>query len=244
MHVAVKKHIKVEHFSHLASIVLLLSKRNELHPKVKMWYRELQKKLKPLLEQIQKAKSLREEIQEAYQILEEIQEDEDQTNDCFNPLPPLPSIEEVAEESGEVKWTPNQMTITVEEKPLGTSWMVAKDDTIMVQEDEDQSNERFHPTAPSLSSIEEVAEESGEVQWTLEEIQNWLLTNRMTITVQPLSWYLKDNGEMTNKEPIQEVRYPRKVNKFRPLKWIKKMFGKSNKSKLPTMFQSYSPYPY
>ena len=234
----------MEHFSHLASIVLLLSKRNELHPKVKMWYRELQEKLKPLLEQIQKAKSLREEIQEAYQILEEIQEDEDQTNDCFNPLPPLPSIEEVAEESGEVKWTPNQMTITVEEKPLGTSWMVAKDDTIMVQEDEDQSNERFHPTASPLSSIEEVAEESGEVQWTLEEIQNWLLTNRMTITVQPLSWYLKDNGEMTNKEPIQEVRYPRKVNKFRPLKWIKKMFGKSNKSKLPTMFQSYSPYPY
>ena len=110
----------------------MLSKRKELNTKDKMCYdkyRELQEKPKPLLEPIQEAKSLREEIQEAYQILEEIQEDEDQTNDCFNPLPPLPSIEEVAEESGEVKWTPNQMTITVEEKPLGTSWMVAKDDT-------------------------------------------------------------------------------------------------------------------
>ena len=210
-------------------------------------YQKLQDKPKPLLEQIHEAKSLREEIKEARQILEEIQEDEDQTNDCFNPTdPPLPSIEEVAEESGEVKWTPNQMTITVEEKPLGTSWMVAKDDTIMVQEDEDQSNERFHLTAPSLSSIEEVAEESGEVQWTLEEINNWLKSNRMTITVQPLSWYLKDNDKITTQESIQEVlvQYPRKVNKFRPLKWIKRMFGKSYKSKLPTMFQSYSPYPY
>ena len=93
-------------------------------------YQKLQDKPKLLLEQIHEAKSLREEIKEARQILEEIQEDEDQTNDCFNPTdPPLPSIEEVAEESGEVKWTPNQMTITVEEKPLGTSWMVAKDDT-------------------------------------------------------------------------------------------------------------------
>ena len=93
-------------------------------------YQKLQDKPKLLLEQIHEAKSLREEIKEARQILEEIQEDEDQTNDCFNPTdPPLPSIEEVAEESGEVEWTPNQMTITVEEKPLGTSWMVAKDDT-------------------------------------------------------------------------------------------------------------------
>ena len=95
---------------------------------------KLQDKPKPLLEQIHQAKSLREVIKEACQILDEIQEDEDQTNDCFNPncpicFKPLSSIEEVAEESGEVEWTPNQMTITVEEKPLGTSWMVAKDDT-------------------------------------------------------------------------------------------------------------------
>ena len=64
-------------------------------------YCELHDKPKPLLGQIQEAKSLREEIQEACQILEEIQEDKDQTNECFNPTaPPLPSFEEVAEESG------------------------------------------------------------------------------------------------------------------------------------------------
>ena len=133
----------MEHFSHLASIVLLLSKRNELYPRVKMCfdkYRELQDKPKPLLEEIQEAKSLREVIQEACQILEEIQEDEDQSNECFNPTaPPLPSFEEVAEESGEVEWTPNQMTVTV-------------------GEEEDQSNECFNPTAqllPSFSTLEE-----------------------------------------------------------------------------------------
>ena len=92
-------------------------------------YQKLQDKPKPLLEQIHEAKSLREEIKEARQILEEIQEDEDQSNDCFN------------------------------------------------------------PTDPPLPSIEEVAEESSEVAWSLENINNWLLTNQMTITVQPLSWY-------------------------------------------------------
>ena len=189
-----QEHIKVEHFSHFASVVLLLSKRKELNTKNKMCYdkyRELQDKPKPLLKQIQKAKSLREEIQEACQILETIQEDEP-----IPSAPPLPSIEEVPEENG----------------------------------------------------LEE-----ADVMWTLEDVNHWLLTNQLTIllslsdgqtiTVQPLSWYLKGNDEMTTKEPIQQVQYPRKVKKFRPIKWLKKMFQAKSKSNSVTAFQCYSPYP-
>ena len=83
------------------------------------------------------------------------------------------------------------------------------------------------PSAPPIE--DEVTEESGfeeaEIELSTDEINEWLISNTMIITVQ----YLKSR-EMTNKEPQPKVQYPRKVNRFRPPipKWIKKMFGKSS----------------
>ena len=73
------------------------------------------------------------------------------------------------------------------------------------------------PSAPQIE--DEVTEESGfeeaEVEWSTDEINEWLNSNTMI---------------MINKEPQPKVQYPRKVNRFRPPipKWIKKMFGKSS----------------